>query len=286
MPDQQVSHVLIVGAGWVGRQVAARMAQHGLRVWLCDRQPAIVEQAVDWISQQLNVSRTELTVEACPALEQLNPQQAAAWGIELVLECVSEQLSVKTRVLRQASALLPAPCIVASNSSYFQPSDLAKYVSDRRRFAHLHFHVPVLRESVCDIVGCSETQPHVIRQLQTLAESMGQPPILLQKEHPGYVFNWLLQSVIRSALELTALGVVEPEQVDQSWKAVTGMALGPFGIMDEIGLDLVEQALSNARWASPPDVDDQQLLALLRPLIAAGKLGVKSGAGFYDYPAD
>ena len=147
----------------------------------------------------------------------------------------------------------------------------------------MHFHVPVLRESVCDIVGCAVTQPEVLKQLAELANRIQQPPIQLRHEHPGYIFNWLLQSVLKGALELVALDIVEPRQVDQSWKAVTGMPLGPFGIMDQIGLDVIEQVLSNARWAEPPAVSDQELLAVIQPMIAAGKLGVKTQAGFYEY---
>jgi 3-hydroxybutyryl-CoA dehydrogenase len=97
------------------------------------------------------------------------------------------------------------------------------------------------------------------------------------------VFNWLLQAVLKAALELVALDVVDSDDVDRSWKAVTGMQVGPFGMMDQIGLDVIDQVLSNARWAVPPTVSQEQLLAILRPLVEKGKLGIKSGAGFYDY---
>lgn len=301
----------------MGRQVAARMAQFGLQVWLCDRNPAVVAAALQWLQtldgqptssfamdEQRAVSANEKTgdmsggsrqsspapwleqINAAPALAQLDPAEVCQLAIDLVLECVPEQLSLKKRVLRQVSQLFPAPCIIASNSSYFVPSVTSKFIAAPQRFAHLHFHVPVLRESVCDIVGCSETEPQVIERLVEMAVRIGQPPIQLRREHPGYIFNWLLQSVLKGALELVALDVVEPQQVDQSWKAVTGMPLGPFGIMDQIGLDVVEQVLSNARWAEPSPVTDQQLLDLIRPLIAAGKLGVKSHGGFYDYNTD
>ncbi len=303
-----------MGAGWVGRQVAARMAQFGLQVWLCDRNPYIIADAFEWLrtldgQPPISFAMTDRTVSSvktalpqpscspstappwleriavAPSLDQLGPAEVAELELDLVLECVPEQLSLKKRVLRQVSQLFPAPCIIASNSSYFVPSVTSKFIHSPQRFAHLHFHVPVLRESVCDIVGGSETEALVIERLVEMAYRIGQPPIQLRHEHPGYIFNWLLQSVLKGALELVALEVVEPHQVDQSWKAVTGMPLGPFGIMDQIGLDVVEQVLSNARWAEPASVTDQQLLDVIRPLIQAGKLGVKSQSGFYDYDA-
>jgi 3-hydroxybutyryl-CoA dehydrogenase len=211
--------------------------------------------------------------------------RAKAPQIDMVLESVSEQVSSKKRVLREVSSLFPPPTIIASNSSYFVPSQLAGYVEHPSRFAHMHFHVPVLRESVVDIVGCRETENQVLQQLRQLAERIQQAPLMLRNEHPGYIFNWLLQSMLKSALELAVLDVADPEDIDYSWKAVTGMPLGPFGIMDQIGLDVIEQVLSNARWAAPSTVTSDQLLELLRQRTSQGHLGVKTQRGFYDYPA-
>ncbi len=314
------------------------MAQFGLQIWLCDRNEAVVLDAIQWLqtvpdtpmtsfsvtenaepsdnsarsnrpgsaidlslsehstattddSRQTSDSRGQTNSEwkaritATRSLAGLTPAELSELRIDLVLECVPEQISLKKRVLRQISELFPSPCIIASNSSYFVPSMTCQFVTDPQRFAHLHFHVPVLRQSVCDIVGCAETDAHVLERLVALAERIEQPPIQLRHEHPGYIFNWLLQSVLKGALELVAMDVVDPKQVDQSWKAVTGMPLGPFGIMDQIGLDVIEQVLSNARWAAPSAVNDQQLLAVIQPLIKSGKLGVKTQGGFYDYPS-
>jgi hypothetical protein len=222
-------------------------------------------------------------VSTLPAMQDLTKEQLHQWQPDLAIECVPEQLSLKKRVLRQLSDLLPDKCIIASNSSYFVPSVLSQFVRLPERFAHLHFHVPVLRQSVADIVGCSQTRPEVLQQLRQLAERIEQYPLMLRHEHPGYVFNWLLQAVLKAALELVALDVVDSDDVDRSWKAVTGMQVGPFGMMDQIGLDVIDQVLSNARWAVPPTVSQEQLLAILRPLVEKGKLGIKSGAGFYDY---
>jgi 3-hydroxybutyryl-CoA dehydrogenase len=216
-------------------------------------------------------------------LDEFTHGQLVAWRPQLILECVSEQLSLKKRILRRISELAPDDCIVASNTSYFVPSVLSKFVSRPERFAQLHFHVPVLRDSVVDIVGCEHTSSEVLELLVDLAKRAGQYPLLLRREHPGYVFNWLLQAVLKAALELVAKDVVDVKDVDRSWKSVTGMSIGPFGMMDQIGLDVIDQVLSNARWAPPNPITDQQLLEIIRPLIEHGKLGIKSGCGFYDY---
>jgi 3-hydroxybutyryl-CoA dehydrogenase len=314
--SDSIDKVLIVGSGWVGRQLAARMAAFGVAVGLTDKSPSVVQDAMLWMSQcgstaeALTVgqvhdqtSTKDLVgdavpdpdtassssfpglhlIQPLPAIDQMTRELLTDWGPQLVIECVPEQLSLKKRVLRRICELVPEDCIVASNSSYFVPSVLSQFVSRPERFAHIHFHVPVLRESVADIVGCDATDPKILQSLSELCRRIQQYPLVLKREHPGYVFNWLLQAVLKAALELAALDVADIEEIDRSWKSVTGMPVGPFGMMDQIGLDVIDQVLSNSRWAEASQVDTGRLLAVLRPLIQNGRLGAKSGSGFYDY---
>lgn len=287
-----IERVLIVGAGWVGRQIALCLAQTGIAVCLIDRQRQVGEDALAWMRDQepspeaaaVSLSRISLG----DSLQEVGRRvsQGELPPFDLAIESVPEQISLKKRVLRELSSEMSADTIIASNSSYFTPSQLADFVTTPARFAHLHFHVPVLVRSVVDVVGCAQTQPQVIDRLCEMVASTGHHPLRLRHEHPGYIFNWLLQSVLRSALELAALDVADIEEIDRSWKAVTGMPLGPFGIMDRIGLDVIEQVLSNARWSDRAEVPVDQLLAILRKHTAAGALGVKSQKGFYDYAAE
>jgi 3-hydroxybutyryl-CoA dehydrogenase len=305
----QIERVIVVGAGWVGRQVAAKLAASGLQVALVDRSADDAKLALQWMSRcvdssdplnmhagyELDSSSTNLdskndavplwleNVSILGGLGELTKEAVHAWRPDLVLECVPEQLSLKKRVLRSIAELVDSDCIIASNSSYFVPSVLMKFVSCPERFLHLHFHVPVMRDTVVDIVGCEQTLLPVIERVAALTRRVGQYPLVLRREHPGYVFNWLLQSMLKAALELVAQDVVDANEVDRSWKSVTGMPIGPFGLMDQIGLDVIEQVLSNARWYTNDQITDEQLLDVIRPLIAQGKLGMKSGAGFYDY---
>ncbi|MCC7336980.1 MAG: hypothetical protein IT422_17960 [Pirellulaceae bacterium] len=280
-----IENVLILGAGWVGQQTAARLARFGLSVWLADRSLQVCTAAVEWMRELPEFAPDPSWIDRVRISPGMREHDAMGVPIDLVIESVPEQVSLKKRVLRELSETFPAPTIIASNSSYFVPSMLSGYVSQPERFAHLHFHVPVLEDSVVDIVGCAETDPKVIERLRRFAVRIGQQPLVLRREHPGYIFNWLLQSVLRSALELATLDVADPADIDKSWTAVTGMPLGPFGIMDRIGLDVIEQVLSNARWAdaSETEVPIEELLKLLAAHTAAGELGVKSKRGFYDY---
>ncbi len=280
-----IEHVLILGAGWVGRQTAARLARFGLSLWLVDRSREVCAAAVEWMRDLPEFAPDPAWVDRVQIAPSLRELRGSSVPIDLAIESVPEQVSLKKRVLRELSQAFPAPTIIASNSSYFVPSMLSGYVSQPQRFAHLHFHVPVLEDSVVDIVGCAETDPQVIERLRRLTLRIGQQPLVLRREHPGYIFNWLLQAVLRSALELVSLDVADPVDIDRSWTAVTGMPLGPFGIMDRIGLDVIEQILSNARWVdkSATEVPIEELLKLLAEHTAAGELGIKTQRGFYDY---
>lgn len=280
-----LQRVLIVGAGWVGRQIAARMAQHGVHVWLFDRNRAVCEQSLQWmcsiVSDPIESSSPAVITDWLTRVQIAD--QLFVPDVELVIESVPEQISLKRRVLSEISDLYPPPTILTSNSSYFTPTMLSRFVVAPERFAHFHFHVPVQHESVTDIVGCDATDPEVIDRLCELSRRIGQAPLRLRHEQPGYVFNWLLQSLLRASLELVAKDVTDPAEIDRSWKAVTNMPLGPFGMMDRIGLDVIEQVLSNARWADADDVSLDRLIEVLQGPLRQGNLGVKTGKGFYDY---
>ncbi|MEM7476201.1 MAG: 3-hydroxyacyl-CoA dehydrogenase NAD-binding domain-containing protein [Planctomycetota bacterium] len=302
MGNLPIIKVLIIGSGWVGRQIAAKMAICGLNVTLFDRNNAALEDSKQWIFHSIKTSQAaprqtdsldetsiesaELILDRLDWIRELPNTETAMSDYQLVLESVSEQLSVKKRVLRKVSSILHEDTILASNSSYFVPSLLSEFVQGPERYAHMHFHVPVLRDSVADIVGTRQTNQQVIERLKELALRLGMRPLMLRKEHPGYVFNWMLQSLLRSALELAARDVVDPEEIDDAWKSVTGMGLGPFAMMDQIGLDVIEQVLANARWANESPVESEVLLRMIREKTDSGLLGRKTQEGFYKYSDD
>ena len=306
MADAQ--HVLIIGAGWIGRQVGLRMAICGLHVSFVDRHASVLTAAEGWLHESadeyVNAILSDVGKRADASgssieLIEITPETAAGWpsrvGFEhsldglvdreqVVLECVPEQITLKRRILKEVSRRFSKSTIIASNSSYFTPSALSQFVEAPERFAHWHFHVPLYRSSIVDISGTPQTEPRVLERLRTLTLQIDQYPLMLRHEHPGYVFNWLLQSLLRSALELVAQDVVDIADIDHAWKAVSGMPIGPFAMMDNIGLDVIEQVLANARWDDAEPVAIEKLLTILREPISRGHLGVKTGQGFYAHP--
>ena len=286
----EIRTVLVIGAGWVGRQIVGQFVAHGLSVTWLDQSSDALSSGLKWIAEH----RTEIhsanhdsiqraigdsnanEVRACTNIDD------AGSSFDLVLETVSEQVSVKRKVLELASARYPSPTIIASNSSYFTPSILSRFVQDPARFANFHFHVPVWQTRLVDIASSPNTSESTVDRLSELSIRVGQHPLVQRVENPGYVFNWMLKAVLQSALQLRAKDVASPEDIDLAWRKVTGMPLGPFGMMDQIGLDLVYQTMSAARFVDG-DAVWQPLLDQLSPLISDGRLGAKVGCGFYKY---
>ncbi len=283
-----IQSVLIIGAGWTGRQIAGQMAAHGVQVLLVDNSDAALHQSVRWIEGQRetfqeqgfwpSVSSEELSQRVHTA----NSLDYISEPVDLVLESVTEQFSLKRRIIQTYSKRFAAPTILASNSSYFTPSMMQPHAVSPERFANFHFHVPIWRATLVDVVPGPLTHESTLQRLSDLATRIGQTPLVQRVENPGYVFNWMLRSMLQSALQLVERGVAKPEDIDMAWKKVTSMPIGPFGMMDQIGIDLIHQTMSHARFVDG-DAVWQPLIDILQPYIDAQKLGVKTGQGFFDY---
>jgi len=310
--NRPISKILIVGAGWTGRQIAVQCAAHRVETYLTDASEATIDSAIDWINTHIVSIASEAHWKPDSVQDYRNYLHRLKWAssdtneskqiesiqiqglsdemdplsnFDMVLECVSEQASIKRRVLKQISDRFSADTIVCSNSSYFTPSMLMKYVRSPERYAHFHFHAPIHLSTIVDVACSAITSDEVAVRLCDFAKTIGQHPIRQNKENSGYIYNWLLQSLIKSSLELVDRGIASPEDIDLVWKTITRMPVGPFGIMDTIGLDLVQQVLSNARWVGDAEAM-QRLVDVLEPFVQAGELGVKSSKGFFRYDSN
>jgi 3-hydroxybutyryl-CoA dehydrogenase len=294
--ENPVRRVAIVGAGWTGRQIAGQMAAFGVGVTLIDSVRSALEASRDWILAQrprfcaegfwpeigesLLDNRLRFAIPSDPLANQFDDPEGVP---DLLLESVPEQASLKRRILRNYSMVLPPSTMIASNSSYFTPSTFSPHIVAPERFAHFHFHVPIWRATIVDIASAPETGQETRDRLIDLAVRIGQTPIVNRVENTGYVFNFMLKGLLQSALQLFDRGVVSPDEIDLAWRKATGMPVGPFGIMDQIGLDIMQQTMSNARFVDGDEVWGP-LLEHVKKLVDQGKLGVKTGSGFFEYP--
>ena len=179
---------------------------------------------------------------------------------------------------------MPASHHITTNSSTLVPSQYAEATGRPARFCALHFHQPIWSSNVVDIMPHPGTDPAVVVLVRDFARTIDQIPILLQKESPGYVFNAMLDAVLSAASDLVARNVATFEDVDRSWMGITGMPVGPFGIMDLVGLDLIYSIVLRKAGIFRFLPAARRPLSVLESYVERGKLGLKTGEGFYTYP--
>jgi len=284
-----VRKVLIIGSGTMGLQIGLQCATHGYAVTLYDVDPAALESGTrrlhTYADEQLRAGVIdEATRErALAAITSTTDPATAAAEADLLSESVPEDPALKGRVLGQFNTLCPARTIFTTNTSSLLPSMFAAATGRPDRFAALHFHAPVWRSNVVDVMPHPGTSSETTELLLAFARRIGQIPIRLRKESYGYVFNAMYNAINREAITLVANGVASVEDVDRAWMGIFKMPIGPFGALDDVGLDTAWHITDF--WAR--QLGDAQLrtnAAFLKPYLDRGRLGVKTGAGFYSYP--
>lgn len=289
MQPIEIKRVLVVGAGTIGSQIALQCARYGFDTVIYDPDPnaeaSCRRRQEDLLDEWQRLGRidSQTRLQAEYRVSFAVDQASAASGADILIESVPEVHRTKSDVFRQFDALCPAHCLFVTTASYFTPGMFARFVSRRGQFAAFHFHEPVWLANVVDIMPHAGTSPETIVALHAFAQHIDQTPILCRREAPGYVFNVMLQSLLTSAMHLAADGIVDFKDVDRAWMGVTKMPIGPFGILDRIGLDTV-QAIVRFWSMAAAGATHKKSGQLLDPLVAEGRLGIKAGRGFYDYP--
>jgi 3-hydroxyacyl-CoA dehydrogenase len=280
------SRVTVLGAGVLGSQIAFQTALHGIPVVSYDvsddaivaartRLASIVEQFVGDAGSdhreaaEAGVARIRFSTDLAEAVR----------DADLVIEAVPESVELKRSVYAQIAAAAPQSTVFATNSSTLLPSALADATGRPDRFLALHFANHIWRQNTAEIMGSPQTDPAVYARVVAFAQEIGMVPIQLHKEQPGYVLNSLLVPLLHSASMLVLNGVADPQTVDATWRIGTGAPVGPFQILDVVGL-----RTAYAISAASPDPGAQAWAQYLEEnYLAKGKLGLESGEGFYVY---
>ena len=288
MRIKDIRHVLVVGAGTMGRQISLQCATHGYNVKLYDISPEALEAATCQLKEYAahlvawgRLSQQEADAALARITTTNNAKQAAAQA-DLLSESVPEDPKLKCKVFAQFNKLCPSHTIFTTNSSELLPSLMAEKTGRPDKFAALHFHQHVWEANVADIMPHPGTSKATMGLLKAFAESIGQIPIVLKKEHPAYVFNNMLNALSGAALDLAVNDVASVEDIDRAWTGVMKTFVGPFGILDFVGLDLAWQITEMFAKVSG-DPQHQARADFLKQYVDKGWLGVKSGRGFYTY---
>jgi len=293
MKIDDVRRVLIVGAGIMGQRIGLQCATHGYNVVLYDIAPKMLDDAMNHIkayAAQFIDERRLTQREANATLSRITstskPDEAADQA-DLLIEAVPEDPKLKRRVFAQFSKLCPPHAIFTTNTSTLLPSMFAKATGRPAQFAALHFNKTawdVLVANVVEIMPHPGTSHETITLLLEFAKRLGQTPFLLKKEKSGYIINSMQSPAIGEALTLVVNGFASVEDVDRAWMGVSKMPIGPFGMLDDVGLDTAWHATDNSAKKYFFIRQLRKNANFLKTYVDKGHLGVKSGQGFYAYP--
>jgi 3-hydroxybutyryl-CoA dehydrogenase len=272
-------HVLVVGAGQMGGGIAQVVAASGRRVSLYDAQPGATDRALETMQRSL----TKLAEKGGPAAGDVLARVAAVEEIvpaDLMVEAVVEDADVKHDVFRTADGVLPPEAVLASNTSSIPIGSLAAVTSRPDKVIGMHFFNPVPVLKLVEIIRARDTSDETAEAITELARDLGKTPAIAN-DFPGFVSNRILMPFINEAVWALHDGVAEAEAIDTIAKLGFAHPLGPLALADLIGLDtcvaimeVLQEGLGDDRYAPCP---------LLREHVEAGRLGRKSGSGFYDY---
>ncbi len=277
----------VVGAGTMGTQIALQSAVHGYTVYMIDLDRQILEEASLRHLDELRArfDRGEISDDEAAATMDRLRFSTAMRGLpepDLVIEAVVEDLGVKRDIFARLDAICPAPTIFATNSSSIKVSAIESATRRPDRVLNLHFYNPVWQRPLVELMRGSATSDETIATARAFARSIGVTPLLVLKESTGFLFNRVWRAIKKECLRLVDAGVASFEDVDRAWMIAFDQPMGPFAIMDRIGLDVVRD-IEMTYYKESGDPSDAPPKLLL-DMIEEGALGIKTGKGFYRYP--
>ena len=272
--------VLVVGAGQMGGGIGQVVAASGRRVFLHDAQPGATDRALAAIRKSLaRLAEKGVDLDPDEVVSRVEPVDDFP-PADLMVEAVVEDVAVKREIFRRADAALPAEAILASNTSSIPIASLAEATSRPDRVIGMHFFNPVPVMALVEVVRTPATSDETASAVVELARELGKTPAEAN-DFPGFVSNRILMPFLNEAVWALHQGVAEPESIDTIAKLGFNHPMGPLALADLIGLDtcvaileVLRDGLGDERYEPCP---------LLREHVASGRLGRKSGQGFYVY---
>ena len=283
-----MKNISVIGAGTMGNGIAHVFAQNGFAVTLIDVSAAQLEKAVATISKNLDrqVTKGSLTEEQkATALNNISTNTSIADGVqnaELIVEAATENINLKLEIFKQMDAAAPAGCILATNTSSISITKIAAATKRPELVIGMHFMNPVPVMKLVEIINGYSTSKEVSATINELSKQLGKIPCTVN-DYPGFIANRILMPMINEAIYSLYEGVAGVEEIDTVMKLGMAHPMGPLQLADFIGLDVchsilkvLQDGFGNPKYAPCP---------LLTNMVTAGKLGAKSGEGFYVYTA-
>ena len=285
MPGREV---VIVGAGLMGQGLAEAIASKGNEVILVDKTTKLAHRGIKGISESIDreIGRWGLTESDKKAiLARIHPSAdlSEAEDAEIVFEAIPEDLKLKRELLQELDDICPEDTILVTNTSTLSISEIASFTKRPRKVIGMHFLNPVSRIPLVEIIKGLRTDEDTFKRAVEFAESLDKKWITVN-EYPGYVTTRIIVPFMNEAMHVLMEGVASAEDIDEALKLGFGFNVGPLALADQMGLDVVMTWMDNLlRELSEHKYNP---CPLLRKLVRAGHLGVKTGRGFFRYDDD
>ena len=282
--------IMVAGGGVLGSQIAMQVAYHGYKVALYDINEEAITHAKERVASlrepyKRDIQATdELFDEALERLTYTTNMKEAVSDASRVIEAVPEVIKVKVNFYESLRSVAPAQTIFATNTSTLLPSQFAQATGRPEKFLALHFANEIWKNNTAEVMKHEGTDEQVFQRVIAFARSIGMVALPLHKEQPGYILNSLLVPLLDAAEMLYVNEVADPYTIDKTWMIATGAPLGPFAILDVVGLQTAYNIVQMKAAQSKKDVYIRLATLLKEQYIDKGKLGRATGEGFYKYP--
>jgi 3-hydroxybutyryl-CoA dehydrogenase len=281
-----VRRIFVAGAGIMGSGIAAQAASKGYAVTLEDVNEEFARRGLDNARRALEHAAKRGTIGAAAVEETMGRIDVAiglrrAEGADIVIEAAPENLELKRKLFQELSAVVGPTTILATNTSSLPVTSIASAATDPGRVVGLHFFNPVLQMELVELIPGVHTRADVVERAADFARSLGKT-VVTSKDTPGFVTTRAMAVMGNEAAWMLYEGIATRDDIDAAYKLGFHHPMGPFALLDLVGLDTTV-AILDVLWDGFRD-PKYRTCPLLRSMVAAGKLGRKSGAGFYDYP--
>ncbi|SLK35953.1 3-hydroxybutyryl-CoA dehydrogenase [Mycobacteroides abscessus subsp. abscessus] len=286
----EFKHITVAGSGVLGSQIAFQSAFKGYQVSVYDINNEVLEKAKNRMQQletfyqrDLSASKEELQ-EAYNRISFYSNLAEATAKADLVIEAIPEVVKIKLDFYQGLAKVAPAHTIFATNSSTLLPSQFAEATGRPEKFLALHFANEIWKNNTAEIMKHQTTADHVFESVISFAKTIGMVALPIHKEQPGYVLNSLLVPLLEAAEMLLVNEVAEIETIDKAWMIGTGAPLGPFAMLDVIGITTAYNIVKGKAEATGKPEYIKLAELLKTQYIDQGKLGRSTVEGFYQYP--
>lgn len=282
----EIKKICVVGGGLMGRQIALCASIKGFDATVYDIKPEVLDAVQAWEDEYLagRIKKGRMTEEQVAATRERfhleSSLEKAVAGVDCVIECIIEVEEVKKNFFRQLNELIGEDVIVATNSSYMVSSLFADCLTNPSRLCNMHFYNPALVMEFVEVVQGPHTSEETARAAYEFCKAIGKSPIWQKKEIPGFAGNYLVSGLIERARYLVENGYCTPYEVDIALEKGFNHKMGVFRMHDLTGVDLCYTTLKakyEETGVKPPMYD------VFEQMVKEGKLGRKTGHGFYDY---